>query len=337
MDLLKNINMKRTILILMLLIFIVGCTETEIKKTIPEQTYTNIEKESVSKEPEKEQVKTESQEIIPAWKLGGTAIAGKYADADIIALGDGRYRMYYSAEPELPGFQGQVYSAVSSDGINWQQEAGTRRTWSTFPSVIKLSDGSYRMYFQNAEEIKSAVSSDGLSWQDEQGARMDGANSAGLVLENVAAPTVIESNGQYIMVYRGTINQRYAADVPNSNTQLFLWAASQDGKAFEKKGIVLDSRNEKFMGLLDGPELVKWDDGSIRLYFWSYAGVYYVAFDGQKFSDDAKFAYGSVSSDPLAKFPPNPPGDPTLAKIGGKWFMYYGQHTQGIYYATLGE
>src|SRR3989344_866122 len=199
MDLLKNINMKRTILILMLLIFIVGCTETEIKKTIPEQTYTNIEKESVSKEPEKEQVKTESQEIIPAWKLGGTAIAGKYADADIIALGDGRYRMYYSAEPEIENFKGQVYSAVSSDGITWNKEDGTRIEWAVFPSVMKLSDGKYRMYFQSQGVIKSAISSDGLSWVQESGTRMDASNSLDISFVGVGAPTVIRTGDSYLM------------------------------------------------------------------------------------------------------------------------------------------
>jgi hypothetical protein len=37
----------------------------------------------------------------------------------------------------------------------------------------------------------------------------------------------------------------------------------------------------------------------------------------------------------MAPFPENPPGDPTLIEINDKWFMYYGQHTKGIYYATL--
>jgi len=43
------------------------------------------------------------------------------------------------------------------------------------------------------------------------------------------------------------------------------------------------------------------------------------------------------NKDSMAKFPPNPPGDPTLAKIKDKWFMYYGQHGKGIYYATYGN
>lgn len=43
----------------------------------------------------------------------------------------------------------------------------------TFPDVIKLADGRFRMYFQNAGVIKSAISTDGLTWQDEAGTRID--------------------------------------------------------------------------------------------------------------------------------------------------------------------
>ena len=107
------------------------------------------------------------EEPEPTWQMGGVAIAGKYADADVVDLENGNYRMYYSLEPEVAGFNGQVYSALSSDGISWTQETGTRKEGATFPSVIKLPDGRYRMYFQNAGVIKSAISSDGLAWQEE--------------------------------------------------------------------------------------------------------------------------------------------------------------------------
>ncbi|MEK7224846.1 MAG: hypothetical protein AAB221_04100 [Bacteroidota bacterium] len=103
--------------------------------------------------------------------------------------------------------------------------------------------------------------------------------------------------------------------------------------AFEKKGLALDSRNEKFRGLLDGPELVQWDDGA-RLYFWSYRGVYNITFDGAAFLQEAEIDY-STSEDPNMMFYPNPPSDPTLAKVNGKWMMYYGQHSEGIFYAVM--
>ena len=57
-----------------------------------------------------------------SWQVGQVAVVGNYADADVIALGDGRYRLYYSLEPEVSGFKGQVYSAISSDGKKWIEE-----------------------------------------------------------------------------------------------------------------------------------------------------------------------------------------------------------------------
>lgn len=279
---------------------------------------------------------SQNKTVVPApvWQFGGEIIPGKIADANVIEFETGKYRMYYSAEPEIPGFKGQVYSAVSSDGVKWTKEDGIRMEWATFPSVIELPDGKYRMYYQNQNVIKSAVSSDGISWIQESGTRIDSANSAGLVLNNVAAPTVIKTGVEYVMVYRGDINQKYPEKVPNPNTELFLWATSKDGLNFEKKGIALDSRNSQFKGLLDGSELVKWDDNSIRLYFWSYEGIFHTEFKNNTFSSEATFDY-STNPDLQKEFYENPPSDPTLIKIGGKWFMYYGQHAKGIDYAVL--
>src|SRR3989344_7186129 len=81
-----------------------------------------------------------------AWQSGGQAVAGNYADADAVNLGGGKYRLYYSIEPEVTGNKLEVYSATSSDGIKWLEEPGTRKTMATFPDVVKLSDGRYRMY-----------------------------------------------------------------------------------------------------------------------------------------------------------------------------------------------
>ena len=270
------------------------------------------------------------------WQVGGVAVAGNWADADVVSLGGGRYRMYYSVEPEVSGNKLEMYSATSEDGIKWTQEAGTRKTFATFPSVLKLPDGKWRLYFQNAGVIKSALSSDGLSWQDEAGTRLDAANSLGLNFENVAAPSVERlDDGTYLMVYRGTVNQAYNDQAPNKNTQLFLWATSKDGLSWEKQGLAIDSRNSTLQGLADGPEFVpKWDDGSVKLFFWGYAGVYESTYANNQFSQP-KLVYSGQSSSSQNKFPQNPPGDPTLLKVGDTWYMYYGQHTKGIYYATL--
>ena len=268
------------------------------------------------------------------WQEGGVAIAGKYADADLVDLGAGKWRMYYSVEPEVPGNKLELYSSTSNDGITWTQEEGVRKEFATFPSVIKLADGKYRLYFQNAGVIKSALSDDGLTWTDEPGTRIEAAEEGLSDIENVGAHSVIElSDGTFLMVYRVMVKERYSQDVPNDSTQILYYAISKDGLTWEKRGLAADSRNETFQGLIDGAELVKWQV-EIRLYFWSYKGIYHLVFENDIFSQEPDFDFTN-NKDPNLKFAPNPPGDPTLGKIQEKWFMYYGQHEKGIYYATL--
>lgn len=275
------------------------------------------------------------------WQEKGVVVAGQFADADVVDLGNGQYRMYYSVEPEVQGNNLEVYSSISSDGVTWTKEDGIRKTMATFPDVIKLADGRWRMYFQNAGVIKSATSSDGLTFIDEPGARVD-KNESGYNLENVGAQsTTIQPDGSYLMVYRGAINEAYQTTdkVPNPDTHIDFWSSSRDGLTFEKKGLAIDSRNEVLLGAADGADFVKWDPSTssgqaeLRVYFWSYTGIYHTVYSNGAFS--APVFDWTNNKDSRVKFAENPPGDPTLIKIKGTWFMYYGQHTKGIYYATL--
>lgn len=63
-------------------------------------------------------------------------------------------------------------------------------------------------------------------------------------------------------------------------------------------------------------------------------GVFHTTFKNGAFSQDAEFDF-TTSNDPMMEFTPNPPSDPTLARINEKWFMYYGIHTKGIQYAVI--
>lgn len=92
-------------------------------------------------------------------------------------LNDGRYRLYYC------GLSGNIMSAISSDGLNFQEEAGARlapiyggyETIICDPTLIELSDGRFRLYYKGANKggvpaihkIFSAISSDGLSFERE--------------------------------------------------------------------------------------------------------------------------------------------------------------------------
>ena len=269
----------------------------------------------------------------PQWVYGGSTIAGNYADSDFVDLGNGNYRMYYAIEPEVPGNKLEVYSATSTDGIKWVPEAGVRRTMTVFPDVIKLPDGTWRMYFQNGGVIKSAKSTDGLKWTDESGTRVDTKNSEGFTFTRVAGPTTIYDGKKYIMAYSGTFSGKYK-DAPNNEKAVLMWATSTNGLKFDVQGMALDTRNDKYYGFADTPDLIRWDDGTIQMFFWGYFGVYESTFEETRFTEP-KMIYEAKEKDPLHRFPSSPPGDPTLGEVNGKWYMYYGQHTKGIFYAIL--
>lgn len=286
---------------------------------------------------------TEVDKHKKSWSGTDFAVKGTYADASVLKIADGKWRMYYGIQPEVQPNRLEVFSATSTDGKTWTQEAGTRKTMATFPNVVKTASGKYRMYFQQAGELKSAISTDGLSFADEAGTRIDKSNPANLTFDNVAAPTVLlKDDGTYMMVYRGTINSRYASDTPNPTTQVLLWATSTDGLSWGKKGLALDSRDDTLRGQLDGPDLVKWDDGKLHLFATTYAGVYESVFDGSKFSKPIiAFTLKSTQPSP-ANGPPQdvaPPGDPSVISINGTWYMYYGgpRNENGIHYATYGN
>lgn len=268
------------------------------------------------------------------WTVGGVAVKGTFADADTVKLAANSYRMYYGIRPEVKGNKFEIFSATSTDGKSWTQEAGERKTMATFPEVVKLADGSFRMYFQQAGVIKSAKSADGLKFTDEAGTRIDKTNDLNLTFDNVAAPTVIlQADGTFMMVYRGIINEQYGTEpTPNKNTQLLLWATSPDGLTWTKKGIAIDSRNTTLNGLTDGPELFVSQDGTTKLSYWSYTGVYWSAVTDGAFGDPEKI-FSLAESTVGNKFPAKTAGDPTYAEFNNVWYMYYGQ-PDGIHYAT---
>jgi hypothetical protein len=123
------------------------------------------------------------------------------------------------------------------------------------PDVIKLDDGRYRLFYYKGyfvtppppnyttHEIYSAVSNDGVNFAVE-----------GKVFEsdNITDPTVIKLNdGTYLMAcVRGSLD---------------IFAKSLDGKNFQATGVTIQNG-----GI---PELVKLDDGSIRLFYNGPGGI----------------------------------------------------------------
>lgn len=273
------------------------------------------------------------------WAKDKLVIPGTYADADVVDIGDGKLRMYYSLEPEAPGFEGQVYSAVSSDGKKWVQEEGIRMKQATFPSVVQLPNGNWRMYFQGSASqdvsqkgVMSAISSDGLNWTIEDGFRIKVGQEGEHDTENVAAPTVARlDDDSYLMVYRGSAGENSFGKMDNFSGKpvpidYLISATSKDGLSWDIKEVVVDSRNNEMRDQIDGPELFE-ADGKIKLYCNSYSGVYLLTLDKQ----------GKPLSSPKmvmkAGGPDDAPCDVALVDANGKVRMYFGMHTKGIFSA----
>jgi hypothetical protein len=116
----------------------------------------------------------------------------------VVRLPTGGFRLFYTAVgpgKPYPKCQGYILSAVSDDGLRFEPEAGirvvpqpdvphmSRRVLA--PSVARLADGRWRMYFESRGPadrptvICSATSSDLLEWTIESGIRLQGPVDVG--------------------------------------------------------------------------------------------------------------------------------------------------------------
>jgi len=150
-----------------------------------------------------------------------TAIPASYPagfSRTIVPLTDGRYRMYYFATATSI----DVSSAISSDGLNWTVEAGTRYSDPNIGKIrgVALPAGGYRLYYPNGVGYSSLLSPDGLSFTAEGPVTITPSDAT--FSWNVAAPAYV--NGQFHMVLTRT---------PTSTSVSELWhAVSIDGRTW---------------------------------------------------------------------------------------------------------
>ena len=116
----------------------------------------------------------------------------------VVPMPAGGFRLFYTAvgpAKPFPTCQGYILSAVSDDGVTFHTEPGIRVVPQPglphmslrviAPSVTRLSNGNWRMYFESrgpADQppvICSAISSDMLHWEIEEGIRLQNANGIG--------------------------------------------------------------------------------------------------------------------------------------------------------------
>ncbi|MCL5410908.1 MAG: hypothetical protein M1324_03610 [Patescibacteria group bacterium] len=156
-------------------------------------------------------------------------------------LDDGKIRLYYFdiSKTMSEGLENNaMYSAISTDGINFTEEEGVRFKYRAIfdPDVIKVG-GVWRMYVgTDDQKVLSATSSDGLTFTYE-----------GVALSDGAIPNVVyENNIYYLFTGTGGISI----------------STSKDGKTFTKTSNRFDSG-----GLTADPGVVKLGENN---YFMVY-------------------------------------------------------------------
>lgn len=203
-----------------------------------------------------------SQAFAAGWvKEAGKRITDPNAwNPDIVTLAGGGYRMYF--EREDANGDRNIYSALSSDGIVWVEENGTRIALANMPGAVATPGGQVRIYFSSGGGFSSSLSADGLVFINDGGIRLspDEADETG----GIKHPCVIRLwDNSYRMFYDA---------IDDDETNRIKTAVSNDGLAWTKQGVVIEPSDVMALGTptLDvtaSAGAVVDEDGDIRLFF----------------------------------------------------------------------
>ena len=134
---------------------------------------------------------------------------------DLIYVNDSTLRMYFVAST----INSRVHTATSTDdGVNWTREGQISLSGGQIggqvndPDIIKLSDGSYRLFFTTPPagqsigdlRIRSAISSDGLTFSVESGSRANPSGSVNALMDPDTV-LIIGTAGNYRLYYGGNL------------------------------------------------------------------------------------------------------------------------------------
>lgn len=142
----------------------------------------------------------------------------------------------------------------------WAKEEGVRINSGVSPDVIRLSDGSWRMYYTVKEGIVSAVSQDGKTWTKEQGVRVAPASHSRNQARIGSATVMTLKDGTFRMLFEASDEKQTIFEISS--------ATSKDGLDWKKEGGARVSDTNKFdQRIAASPDAVKTESGSWRLYY----------------------------------------------------------------------
>lgn len=247
-----------------------------------------------------------------------------FADAAVITLNDGRYRVLIDAG-------GSIRSAISPDGLSMTMEAGQRLTQQTpipggpivrlsLVRVIKLDDGRWRLFANAAPPnfgIYSAVSSDeGFTWTAEAGVRIPlSVGSSGM---SVARLRDGRWRGYWNTGTCGTCGSIFSA----TSNDMLNW--TQDTGVRVGTGATLSADGEHPRALANA-------DGSITLFYWGKRGLTTVNTIVSTSSDGLSF----TTETPIASL--GNCADPDVVRVGSGLRLYcnWGDGTFGALFSAF--
>lgn len=184
--------------------------------------------------------------VDPGSRMTGSSLNGV---PSAIQLQNGSIRLYYCTS----GSNGvsDIVSATSKNGLSFTPDAGTRisdgSTTVCNPSIIMLTNGSYRIYYStflanNDQQLYTAISKDGLTFTNPTALTDLNDSSWNNASGFSSEPEVhYAANGTFVMYY----NSRVACPVPPGAPPLpSQWqAVSSDGVHFTPTGCLMFPRS----------------------------------------------------------------------------------------------
>ena len=159
----------------------------------------------------------------------------------VMRMDDGRVKLFVGLPMDNQGMQSGIYSFTSNDdATSFTLDAGVRVTAAAAgtqgvsgPSIVKMKNGGWRMYFSNAiltntgpgaTKIVSAFSADLVNWTVDSGVRI-GEGSTGLIGRGEHPGSIANADGSITLVYFRN---------NGAPTGLF-YSTSSDGLAFTRE------------------------------------------------------------------------------------------------------
>jgi hypothetical protein len=138
------------------------------------------------------------------------------------------------------------------------------------PSLVRLSDGRYRMYSNgpNFKGIDSSISDDGLHFTKEAGLRLSGTGKSGDANCSLSHPWVIPVARGYRLYYQANAVCDWHGDIMAKSEPQFkiMSAFSQDGLTFVHDDGIRVNTDTKLLQAAHG-RIIKLSDGTLRMYF----------------------------------------------------------------------